>query len=72
MWIGVTPVWYHQYGRIRIVSYLFLSRWIRIRITGCRPPPLREAKAGRIHLSQRITPSSPLGYASDIAKLYQI
>jgi hypothetical protein len=42
--------------------------------TGLRLPPpfLREAKTGKNHLNEKITPSSPLVSARDLAKPYQI
>ncbi len=42
------------------------------RILTLSPLPLRVAKASRNHLNVKITPSFPLGLASDIAKLYKI
>jgi hypothetical protein len=41
---------------------------------GADPPPLplHVGTGGKNHLNEKITPSSPLGLARDIAKPYQI
>ncbi len=46
----------------------------KYRVVGRQPTPLHlhVATAGKNHLNEEITPSSPLGQASDIANPYQI
>jgi hypothetical protein len=43
--------------------------WLNHRVPSPPPPPLRVAKAGRNHLNEEFTPSSPLGYSQTITNL---